>query len=63
MYKLILRSIDDIALFPVVAFVIFFIFFVLLFVWVIRMDKNSINHMASLPMENDRTPNPFNKLD
>ena len=63
MYKAILRSLDDISLFPVVAFIIFFVFFVLLFVWVIRMDKNRINHMASLPMENDGTQNPFKQLD
>lgn len=63
MYKSILRSLDDISLFPVIAFLIFFIFFVMLFIWVIKMDKKSINHMASLPMEKDASANPFNKLD
>lgn len=63
MYKAILRSLDDITLFPIVAFLIFFIFFVLLFVWVIRMDKNRINYLANMPMDNDGTGTSLNKLD
>jgi hypothetical protein len=35
----------------------------MLFVWVIKMDKKRISHMASLPMEKDASANPFNKLD
>jgi hypothetical protein len=63
MYKAILRSLDDVTLFPIVAFLIFFIFFVLLFVWVIRMDKNRINYLASMPMDGDATETSLNKLD
>ncbi len=63
MYKAILRSLPDISLFPVIAFLIFFIFFVMLFIWVIRMDKKGINYLASLPMDDDAPQTPFNKLD
>jgi len=57
MYKEILRSISHIEIFPVVAILIFFIFFVALFVWVMRMDKRHLSHMSQLPLEEDPTGN------
>jgi len=63
MYKSILRSLDDVTLFPIIAFLIFFIFFIMLFVWVIRMDKKRINYLASMPIDNDADGTSFNKLD
>lgn len=51
MYKIILRSLEDAALFAVVAFVIFFIFFVGLVIYAVSMKKNHVRHMADLPMD------------
>ena len=51
MYKLILRSLEDAALFAVVAFLIFFIFFVALLVHVVKMKRPYVQHMAALPFE------------
>ena len=51
MYKNILRSISDVETFPVVAILVFFLFFVGLLFWVLRMDKGHEKHMASLPLE------------
>ncbi|MEM6628733.1 MAG: cbb3-type cytochrome c oxidase subunit 3 [Bacteroidota bacterium] len=58
MYKLILRSLEDAALFAVVAFLIFFIFFVALLVYVIRMKRSYVEHMSDLPLK-DTPVNPI----
>lgn len=52
MYKNVLEAIDNIAIWPVVSFVIFFIFFIVLLWWVFSVDKDFINKMKSLPMDN-----------
>lgn len=51
MYKNILQNIDHIAVWPVISFVIFFIFFLCLVLWVITADKEVIEKMKSLPIE------------
>ena len=53
MYKEILRSLDDAGIFALVAIVIFFVFFVGLIVYVIKMKKSYVNQMASMPMEQE----------
>lgn len=53
MYKDVLRSIEDVGIFPVIAFVIFFTFFLGLLVYVIRMDKNEVRQLAAIPMEDE----------
>jgi hypothetical protein len=53
MYKNVLQSIDHIAIWPVVSFVIFFLFFICLLWWVFSVDKNFIRKMSELPIEND----------
>jgi cytochrome c oxidase cbb3-type subunit IV len=51
MYKNILQSIDNIAIWPVVSFVIFFTFFICLIWWVFSVDKTFINTMKQLPID------------
>lgn len=51
MYKNVLQGIDNIAIWPVVSFVIFFIFFLCLLWWVFTVDKKFINTMKSLPLD------------
>lgn len=51
MYKNVLQSIDHIAIWPVISFVIFFLFFVCLLWWVFTADKNFIRKMSELPIE------------
>ena len=52
MYKETLRSIDGVSLFPVIAILIFVIFFLVVLYFVIRMDKNKVQEFSSLPLEN-----------
>lgn len=51
MYKNILQSIDNIAIWPVVSFVIFFTFFICLVWWAFSVDKSFINQMKQLPID------------
>jgi cytochrome c oxidase cbb3-type subunit IV len=51
MYKNVLQSIDNIAIWPVISFVIFFAFFIGLLLWVFTVDKRFINHMKSMPID------------
>ena len=54
MYKNVLQAIDNIAIWPVISFVIFFIFFIVLLWWVFTADKSFINKMSSLPIEQEQ---------
>ena len=51
MYKDILQGIDHIAIWPVVSFIIFFLFFICLIWWVVIVDKKYVNTMKRLPMD------------
>jgi cytochrome c oxidase cbb3-type subunit IV len=51
MYKNVLQGIDNIAIWPVISFVIFFMFFLCLLWWVFTTKKTFIDKMKSLPLE------------
>jgi|AntRauMFilla1563_2_1112583.scaffolds.fasta_scaffold00292_13 cbb3-type cytochrome oxidase subunit 3 len=53
MYKEVLRSIDNIAIFPIISLIIFVLFFIGITIWALRVPKDYIKHMESLPMEDD----------
>jgi cytochrome c oxidase cbb3-type subunit IV len=51
MYKNILQGIDHIAIWPVVSFVIFFLFFICLIWWVATVDNKYVDTMKELPID------------
>jgi cytochrome c oxidase cbb3-type subunit IV len=51
MYKNVLQSIENIQIWPVISFVIFFVFFLCLLLWVFTTDKKVIDAMKSLPLD------------
>ena len=55
MYKNVLQSIENIQIWPVISFVIFFVFFLCLLLWVFTTDKNFIDKMKGMPIEADKT--------
>ena len=57
MYKNVLQSIENIQVWPVISFIIFFIFFLCLLWWVFTADHNYIETMKSLPVDNDKLAN------
>ncbi|RZS96424.1 MULTISPECIES: cbb3-type cytochrome c oxidase subunit 3 [Cecembia] len=56
MKKEILSSIENVEIYPIISLLIFVIFFIGMFIWVIRVDKNYINHMKDMPF-NDKPQN------
>ncbi|MGM0945117.1 MAG: cbb3-type cytochrome c oxidase subunit 3 [Bacteroidota bacterium] len=53
MYKEVLRSIENIEIYPIISLLIFVLFFLGVFVWVKTMPKDVVDHLKSLPMEED----------
>ncbi len=51
MYKNVLESIQGITVYPLISLAIFFTFFVLLIVWVVRMKKTDIEAYSRLPLD------------
>ena len=52
-----METIIGIEIFPIISFLIFFIFFIGLFIWVAGMQKAEVNSMAAMPLEDDNTEN------
>jgi cbb3-type cytochrome oxidase subunit 3 len=57
MKKEILSSIENIEIYPIISLLIFVIFFVGMFIWVIKVDKKYVDHMKEMPF-NDEPQNP-----
>lgn len=55
MYKNVLQSIENIQVWPVISFVIFFVFFLCLLLWVFTTDKKFIERMKNLPVEEEKS--------
>jgi cytochrome c oxidase cbb3-type subunit IV len=53
MKKDILSSIENIEIYPIISLLIFVIFFVGMFIWVIKADRNYINHMKEMPFNDE----------
>lgn len=48
-----LNQIDGVAIYPIISFLIFFTFFLLLLVYVIKADKGFIDKMSHMPLADD----------
>jgi cytochrome c oxidase cbb3-type subunit 4 len=57
MYKEILRSIDNIEIYPILSLLIFLVFFVGMSIWVVRTPKAHIEHMEALPLDENELNN------
>ncbi|HWA35234.1 MAG TPA: hypothetical protein VG737_13935 [Cyclobacteriaceae bacterium] len=62
MYKNVLQSIDNIAIWPVISFVIFFVFFLCLVWWALAVDKKFIAAMKMLPLDEETNSTSKNEV-
>ncbi|MDQ3109886.1 MAG: CcoQ/FixQ family Cbb3-type cytochrome c oxidase assembly chaperone [Bacteroidota bacterium] len=46
-----LQSITGVGIFPLISLLVFVIFFILLSIYVLKTDKNRLNYIAALPIE------------
>lgn len=58
MYKNVLQAIDGIAIYPIISFLIFFVFFVGLTLFVLLTRKQHIAAMSMMPLRNENFPHP-----
>ena len=58
MYKEVLQSITGIAIYPLISFVIFFLFFVALLGYVLVANRQHISAMSMLPLVDDEPSTP-----
>lgn len=57
MYKEVARNIPNVSIYPVISFLIFFLFFLGLLIWVFRADKAFIQKIKNIPIDNnDQNP-------
>jgi len=50
-----LETITGIEIFPLISFVIFFLFFTGLFIYVYKMDKSKIKEITNIPLDSKET--------
>ncbi|MBL7870480.1 MAG: cbb3-type cytochrome c oxidase subunit 3 [Cyclobacteriaceae bacterium] len=60
MYKNVLQNIDHIAIWPIISFVIFFLFFIGLLWWVLTANKKYITKMSEMPLDKTSQSNSNN---
>jgi len=56
MYKEVLQSIDQVAVWPILSLVIFFTFFLLMLWRVFTTDKKKLNEISQLPLHDTDNP-------
>ena len=55
MFKHYFELIEGIELYAIFSLILFFSFFILCIVWIIKLDKKYIKKMEGLPLESDKT--------
>ncbi len=55
MYKDVLRSMEGVNLYPSISLILFFTFFVLLVIYLVKSGKETWDDAANLPLETDES--------
>lgn len=55
MYKDILESIKDVSIWPQISIGIFFVFFISLIAWTVRVNRDYIRTMKNMPIDDEPT--------
>jgi hypothetical protein len=58
MFKNVLTSIEGVGLLPSLTFLAFFVFFIVVCILVVKMDRQSVERMSSLPLDENSTLTP-----
>ncbi len=56
-----LNSIDGVEIFPIISLIIFLLFFTVMLIWVLRINKNEAKQMSQLPLQ-DNDKNDIDKI-
>ncbi len=50
-----LSNIQGVSIYPIISLLMFFVFFLVLFLRVRRMDKTEIEELRNIPLDNNKT--------
>ena len=53
MFKEHLQTINGIEIYAIIGFLIFFVFFILVTIHTLRMDKNRVNKLSEIPLDEE----------
>lgn len=53
MFKELLKNVNELNWIADISLVFFFLFFIMILVWVLLLDKKYTNRMSNLPLDND----------
>lgn len=48
-------TIGGIEIYPVISFILFFAFFIVVLIYVLKADKNTINEISNIPLDPNET--------
>ena len=57
MYKEVLSGIQNISIYPVFSFTVFFIFFLIMGVWVLKSKKEEFENVSKIPLSGNNETN------
>ena len=57
MIKEFLESVEGVSVYPIISLIVFVMFFVIILVWMLKVDKNYIKKMENLPFEKEEENN------
>jgi cbb3-type cytochrome oxidase subunit 3 len=63
MRRNVIESIQGIEIFPLISLVIFFAFFAMVIIWVIRLKRKELDEYANMPLEEDKPHNQISNID
>jgi Ca2+/Na+ antiporter len=55
--KELLQSVEGVSVYPIISLIVFVLFFVIILVWMLKVDKNYIKKMENLPFEKEEENN------
>lgn len=61
MYKDVLRTIENIEIWPIISLILFFLFFIGVVAYLLTVDKNFIKKMKELPMDDGTVSRPVSE--
>ena len=53
MKRIVLESIEGVEIYPIISLIIFTSMFLVALIYTIKMDKNTVNKIASIPLVNE----------
>ena len=57
MFSNYIKDIEGVGIYPIISLLVFFIFFVGMLIWMLRIDKNYVKKMEQLPLDSQNNMN------